>query len=105
MQREKLGSTAVGHGIAIPHGRMESLTQPIACFVRLNEGLNMDAPDEQNVDLIFGLIVPQDNTNEHLNLLAYVAKIFDNQSSCQTLRDLSSKDSVYDFFLQQDENI
>ncbi len=74
MAREKLGSTGLGHGVAIPHGRMGDTKETVAAFIRLQHGIDYDAHDGQAVDLIFGLIVPQSATEDHLKLLAAVAE-------------------------------
>ena len=66
LSREKLGSTGLGKGVAIPHGRMTSLEKPVCAFVKLDTPIDFDASDGQPVDLIFTLLVPEDSTEEHL---------------------------------------
>jgi PTS system nitrogen regulatory IIA component len=73
--REKLGSTAIGRGIAIPHGRVEGLSRPRGAFVRLKQGVDFDALDHQPVDLVFALLVPEGADSEHLNTLAQLAQL------------------------------
>lgn len=86
MAREKLGSTGLGHGVAIPHGRMTDAKTAVAAFIRLNHGVDYDAHDGQAADLIFGLIVPQNATGDHLKLLAAVAEKFSEETFCTDLR-------------------
>lgn len=84
--REKLGSTGLGHGVAIPHGRMKGRDRAIAAFIKLDQGVDFDASDNRPVDLLFALLVPEHFTNEHLDLLAQLAEMFDNEEFCNKLR-------------------
>jgi len=86
MDRERLGTTAMGNGIAIPHGRMEGLEQTVGGFIQLKPGINFDAPDNQPVDLVFGLLVPESADAEHLALLSSIAQFFNNAENCAQLR-------------------
>lgn len=77
--RERLGSTALGHGVAIPHGRIPKLEQAHAAFLRLSTPIPFDAPDGHNVQLLVCLLVPESATQQHLDLLAAIAhKLSDN---------------------------
>jgi PTS system nitrogen regulatory IIA component len=93
--REKLGSTGLGHGVAIPHGRMAGVTQSIGAFMRLKHGVDYDAHDGQAVDLVFGLLVPQSATEEHLKHLAAIAEMFSNEAFCAKLRDTADDKAVF----------
>ncbi len=84
--REKLGSTALGHGVAIPHGRSDALSTASGCFIRLDEPLEFGAPDGRPVDLLFALGVPEHFTNQHLLLLSQLAEMFSDQGFTQRLR-------------------
>lgn len=86
VSREQLGSTALGHGVAIPHGRLPGLTHPIGAFARLQHGIDFDSPDNGPVDLIFVLLVPEESTEEHLQLLAQLAEMFSDRLFCTRLR-------------------
>lgn len=86
ISREKLGSTGLGQGVAIPHGRIASLEQPLCAFVRLATPVDFDATDGQPVDLIFTLLVPEDSTEEHLQVLSTIAEIFSNAGISMALR-------------------
>jgi PTS system nitrogen regulatory IIA component len=84
--REKLGSTGLGHGVAIPHGRLAGLDKTIGVFLRVPRGVDFDAPDSEPVDLIFALLVPEESTEEHLQVLANIATYFDSEGSRDALR-------------------
>lgn len=78
--RERLGTTGLGQGVAIPHGRHESINQPVGVFVRLREGVDFDAPDGKPVALVFVLLVPVEATGEHLEILAHLAERFSDKN-------------------------
>ncbi|MEK6806333.1 MAG: PTS IIA-like nitrogen regulatory protein PtsN [Pseudomonadota bacterium] len=84
--REKLGSTGLGHGVAIPHGRLAGVKASVGAFLRLKHPVDYDAHDGQPVDLIFGLIVPAAATEEHLKHLAAIAEKFSDDSFCKSAR-------------------
>jgi len=87
LERERLGSTGLANGVALPHARMTGIDRPYGVFVRLAAAVDFDALDEQPVDLLFALLVPEDATDEHLNLLAALARLFSDTRLCQQLRD------------------
>jgi len=74
--RERLGSTSLGDGCALPHARVPGLGRTLAAFLRLGQGVDFDAPDHRPVDLVFGLLVPEESTDEHLETLATIAGVF-----------------------------
>lgn len=84
--REKLGSTALGYGIAIPHGRIRGLQDTAAAFVRLNTPIDFDAPDNQPVDLVFVLLAPSAATEMHLQILGELAAMFSDEALRARLR-------------------
>ena len=84
--REKLGSTGLGHGVAIPHGRLAGLDKTIGVFLRAQKGVDFDAPDNEPVDLVFALLVPEESTEEHLQVLASIASYFSSSKSRDALR-------------------
>jgi PTS system nitrogen regulatory IIA component len=86
INREKLGSTGLGKGVAIPHGRIASLGRPVCAFIKLASPVDFDATDGQPVDLIFTLLVPEDSTEEHLQVLSTIAEIFSNAGISMALR-------------------
>jgi PTS system nitrogen regulatory IIA component len=83
--RERLGSTGLGEGIAIPHSRIAH-DQIIGVFIRLREPIEYDAPDNQPIDLMFGLIVPETETSEHLKVLATLSRAFASESITRRMR-------------------
>lgn len=93
--REKLGSTALGQGVAIPHGRSAALPMAVATFVHLKEPLDFGAPDGRPVDLLCALGVPEHFTNQHLMLLSQLAEMFGNESFCQALRQSRDASGLY----------
>ncbi len=94
-RRERLGSTALGHGVAIPHGRSSAAPNPIGTFVRLAEPIDLGAPDGQPVDLIFGMIVPEHFIDQHLMLLARLAELFSDQAVIEQLRRIDNPIEFY----------
>ena len=78
LAREKLGSTAIGHGVAIPHSRMSGCSEPLGCLILLSEGVDFGAPDGADVEIAFILLVPEAATQDHLDLLASLANAFSN---------------------------
>ncbi|MCO6411515.1 MAG: PTS IIA-like nitrogen regulatory protein PtsN [Thiogranum sp.] len=95
ISRERLGSTGLGKGVALPHGRLQGLKQPIAAAVTLAESVDFDAIDGQPVDLLFALLVPEESTDEHLQILARLAEMFISPEFCNKLRDCDSGDQCY----------
>jgi PTS system nitrogen regulatory IIA component len=77
--RERLGSTGLGQGIAIPHGRLKGLKQALGAFVRPHTPIPFDAPDGKPVAQVFALLVPEQATDEHLQLLSQLAEMFSEQ--------------------------
>ncbi len=78
--REKLGSTGLGHGVAIPHGRVKGLKNAVGALVRMKAAIPFDAPDGQGVVLIFILMVPERATDMHLNILSQLAEMFSDKA-------------------------
>lgn len=84
-QREKLGSTGLGHGVAIPHGRLASVDKVIAAFIRSKEPVAFDAADGKPVSLVFALLVPENATGEHLEILSVLAGKFSSKTVREAL--------------------
>jgi len=93
--REKLGSTSLGHGVALPHARTALTEHAIGVFLKLKKGIDFDSPDDQLTDLIFALMVPEHYTDEHLKILAHLASLFSNEDFCQKLRTLNTDQDIY----------
>lgn len=94
LSRERLGSTGLGKGFAVPHARVPNLNQTIGCFFRLKEPVNFEAPDNQLVDLVFTIIIPEEATEEHLLILSSLARIFSQDEVCQAIRAAPGKEEI-----------
>lgn len=94
LERERLGSTGMSHGIALPHARIRGLGRPRGAFLRLDQAIDFDALDDQPVDLVFGLLVPEQATDEHLALLAELARLFASSQLCSRVREAQSAAEV-----------
>jgi len=97
--RERLGSTGLGEGVAIPHCRT-SFDRITGVFVRLQSPIEFDAPDGQSVDLLFGLIVPETEANEHLKVLASLARAFADEQTTARLRAAATADELRAILLE-----
>jgi PTS system nitrogen regulatory IIA component len=93
-EREELGSTGIGFGVAIPHARIKSLQSTRAAFIRTSSGVDFNAPDETSVDLIFALLVPEGSNEDYLRLLAQLARFFSEEENRQLLREADSAEAV-----------
>lgn len=95
VQREKLGSTAIGHGCAVPHCHADGISQIYACFLKLDSTIDFDSPDNQKVDLIFAIIVPTDANDIYLNILARISQSLHEEEFRQQLRHAESNETLY----------
>jgi len=93
--REKLGSTGLGHGVAIPHGRMAGVAESVGAFMRLKHPLDYEAHDGNGVDLVFGLLVPQNATEAHLKHLAAIAEMFSDEGFCAQVRTAADDQAIH----------
>ena len=93
--RERLGSTGIGEGIAIPHCRLESCTETTGALIRLHEPIDFDAIDSQPVDLLYVLLVPTEATEAHLQTLAALAEMFSKAEVRNLFRDTESAEQLY----------
>ena len=100
IQRERLGSTGIGHGVALPHGRLQNCTEAIGVFISLHEGIDFDAIDREPVRLLFALLVPEDSTEEHLEILAKLAEFFRQEKNRKALEHATSSETVYNILNQ-----
>lgn len=94
--REKLGTTALGHGVAIPHGRAASCKEVTAVFILLDNAIDYDAPDGELVDIVFAILVPEKATPDQLKYLAKIAKVLSQQSITSQIRHAHCADALYD---------
>ena len=95
LQRERLGTTGVGHGIAIPHGKLEGIDKLFGLFARLEKPVDFDAIDEQPVDLLFLLLAPEIAGADHLKALARVSRLLRNRTICDKIRGSNDGDALY----------
>lgn len=95
LARENLASTAIGAGIALPHIRTPTITTTIGAFVRLHDSIDFKSPDNKPVDLFFALLVPEKNTDTHLNTLSFLAEMFSHKSFCARLRQTENSADLY----------
>ncbi|MCC6912976.1 MAG: PTS IIA-like nitrogen regulatory protein PtsN [Rhodospirillaceae bacterium] len=95
LERERLGSTGVGSGIAIPHGKLSDFKRLYGVFARLDRAVEFDSIDEQPVDLIFLLLAPEGAGADHLKALARVSRLLRDSSMCDKLRGAETADGLY----------
>ncbi len=88
--RERLGSTTMGHGVAIPHGRLHNASSARAAFVKLDKPVQFETNNSDPVDMLFALAVPQNCTEDHLQLIAQIAEMFEDETLRQQLRNADS---------------
>lgn len=100
MERERLGTTGVGHGIGIPHGKLPDLDRLYGIFARLETPIDFDAIDDQPVDLIFVLLAPETAGADHLKALARVSRLFRDRAVCEKLRGTESAEAIYALLTQ-----
>ncbi|GAB2191291.1 PTS IIA-like nitrogen regulatory protein PtsN [Sessilibacter sp. MAH2] len=101
MARERLGSTGIGQGIAIPHCRLENCTGVMGALFKLNTPLDFDAIDDAPVDLIFTLLVPEEADDSHLKTLAKIAEVLSQTELVKKLRNCKSDEELYQVITQQ----
>lgn len=104
IEREGLGPTGVGHGIALPHARLASVKSICGIFLRLEKPLHFDAVDRQPVDLIFALLAPQTQGVEHLKALALVARTMRDSNICEKLRANSDANTLHAILTEAQAN-
>ena len=95
-RREKLGSTGLGYGVAIPHGRSAAISRAVGAFLQLAEPIEFNAIDGKPVDLVFALVVPEHFTDQHLMFLAELAELFSNAKLTAGLRAATTSAQLYD---------
>ncbi len=96
IDRERLGSTALGHGVALPHGRLHGREHAIGAFMKLQKGIDFDSVDKQPVDLLYALLVPEHFTDTHLNIISELAEVFSNNQFREELRECNSNEELYE---------
>jgi PTS system nitrogen regulatory IIA component len=100
--RERLGTTAIGDGIAIPHSRINELKKITAAFFKLNNSIDFNSDDRILVDLIFVLIVPDEQDEQHLKALSLIAGVLQNKKRCIAIREAGSKHELHQILINSD---
>ena len=100
IERERLGTTGVGNGIAIPHGKLAGLDRLLGLFARLDKPIEFDSIDEQPVDLIFLLLAPECAGADHLKALARVSRLLRDRSTCEKLRGSEDPNALYALLIE-----
>ena len=95
LAREKMGSTGIGNGIAIPHGRLTTIDHPIGMFIKCEEPIQFDAIDKQPVDILFALLVPADQCQQHLSTLSSMAQKLSDKQVLKQLRKIHDSTELY----------
>ena len=103
LQRERLGSTGVGQGVAIPHGKLRGLDRLVGVFARLSRPVDFDSLDDQPVDLVFVLLAPEGAGADHLKALARIARILRDPAMAQKLRTAQDASGIYSVLTGLDE--
>ncbi|WP_217520857.1 PTS IIA-like nitrogen regulatory protein PtsN [Vibrio metschnikovii] len=101
LSREKMGSTGIGNGIAIPHARMTDSEKAVAVLIQCAEPIEFDAIDNRPVDLLFALLVPEEQCKEHLKTLSCMAERLNDKQILKQLRHAESDQELYDIMLNQ----
>lgn len=96
INRERLGGTGVGYGVAIPHGRLKSSDVTLGALIKLDHAIDFDAIDNQPVDLLFALIVPEESTEEHLQALARIASMFNDEEMRTKMRAAATPQDLHE---------
>jgi PTS system nitrogen regulatory IIA component len=95
LERERLGSTGVGHGVAIPHGKLPGLDRVVGLFARANTPLDYEALDDQPVDLLFVLLAPEGSGADHLKALARIARVLRDETMAEKIRSTDHASGIY----------
>ena len=105
VERERLGSTGVGNGIALPHGRLKGLKRPIGAFATLEREMDFDAIDGKPVRIIFALLVPENANEEHLQMLSMLAATLSDNDFCDRLLTITSADKAHQALIDYHSSI
>ena len=103
LERERLGSTGVGGGVAIPHGKMVKLAKIYLLFAKLSTPVAFDAPDGRPVDLMFLLLTPENAGGDHLTALAKVSRLLRDEKVCSLLRGSENAEAIYSAVLESEQ--
>jgi PTS system nitrogen regulatory IIA component len=102
VKRERLGSTGVGNGIALPHGRMTGLEKPIGVLITTEDAIDFDAIDDQPVNIFFAMLVPESDANCHLTTLATIAEKFNDKEVVKAMRNAQTNQQLFSIATSKD---
>ncbi|MBF0244016.1 MAG: PTS sugar transporter subunit IIA [Planctomycetes bacterium] len=105
VEREELGSTGVGNGIAVPHAKHKTVQKPVLCIARSQSGVNFGALDGEPVRLFFMLLSPDKNTTDHLKALTFISTALRDEFFCKFLKNATSKEEMIDTIQEMDEKL
>lgn len=100
LNREKMGSTGIGNGIAIPHGRLNNTNKAMAVLLTTEQAIDFDAIDNKSVDIFICLFVPQSSTQEHLNTLQSIAQLFSDRKTAKQVRKCTNNQQLFNLIQQ-----
>jgi len=103
LERERLGSTGIGDGVAIPHGKLEGIEGIICSFGRSREGINFQSIDDKPANLFFLLLAPEDSAGDHLKALARLSRLLKDTRFRKRLMEANSKEEIYSIITEEDE--
>lgn len=104
LEREKLGSTGIGEGVAIPHGKVKGFDKLIVSFGRSKKGVDFNSTDSQAVNLFFLLIAPESSTGGHLKALAQISRLLKDQKTRESLRNAETREEIYRIISENDRD-
>jgi PTS system nitrogen regulatory IIA component len=100
--KNEIFNSLISRGVAIPHGRLGGLQRPVCAFIKLEQPIEFDALDGQPVDLVFALIVPEDSSDDHLQILSAIAALFSSPAFCSRLRECGDDACLFQLLTQRD---
>lgn len=104
LKRERLGSTSIGKGVAIPHGKLSMLDETLVCFVRLDEAIGFDSREEEAVDILFVLLAPESEGGDHLKTLATIARFAKSGNALKQIRSAASENAIHEILARDQED-
>lgn len=104
LERERLGSTGLGRGVAIPHARVPGLPHTIGAMMTLKKPVEFEASDGQPIDIVFGLLVPDESTDHHLQHLSRLVTLFRDADTCEKIRSAPDAEAIFELLLSIDDD-
>ncbi len=104
LERERLGSTGLGKGVAIPHARVPGLTHTVAAMLTLDAPIPFESADNQPIDIAFGLLVPEEDTENHLQHLSRLVTLFRDAEICEKIRSAKDAEDIFDLLISIDDD-